>query len=41
VGTSSFYGSQGSAVQTVTPEQNLIGMALIVISQVLGQLAAG
>lgn len=34
VGTSSYFGSQGSAAQKVTPEQNLIGMGLIIISQV-------
>eukprot|EP00199_Chlamydomonas_sp_CCMP681_P000784 CAMPEP_0119110376 /NCGR_PEP_ID=MMETSP1180-20130426/29240_1 /TAXON_ID=3052 ORGANISM="Chlamydomonas cf sp, Strain CCMP681" /NCGR_SAMPLE_ID=MMETSP1180 /ASSEMBLY_ACC=CAM_ASM_000741 /LENGTH=458 /DNA_ID=CAMNT_0007096685 /DNA_START=1 /DNA_END=1377 /DNA_ORIENTATION=+ len=33
VGTSSYLGGQGSVVVTVTPEQNLIGMGLIVISQ--------
>jgi hypothetical protein len=34
VGTSSYMSGAGSVVQTVTPEQNLCGLALIIISQV-------
>ncbi len=33
VGTSSYLGGSSSATVQVTPEQNLCGMALIVISQ--------
>ncbi len=33
VGTSSFLGGSSSATQDISPEQNLCGMALIVISQ--------
>lgn len=33
VGTSSYFGGSTSTSQVITPEQNLIGMALIVISQ--------
>lgn len=34
VGTSSYFSGSGSVTHEVTPEQNLSGMALIVISQV-------